>query len=44
MAAVGKKIITIEKGNMSSKSIESQNIEFKSNWRDEAGGESCLNK
>lgn len=29
------KIIQGEKGNMALKSVESQNVEFKSNWRDE---------
>ena len=30
-----KRIMTGKKGNMALKSVESRNVEFKSNWRDE---------
>ena len=30
-----KMLLKREKGNMALKSLESQNVEFKSNWRDE---------
>jgi len=32
-----RKIVLGEKGNMALKSVESRNVEFKSNRRDEAG-------
>lgn len=32
------------KRSVFSNGVESQNVEFKSNWWDEARGESCLNK
>jgi hypothetical protein len=32
-----EKIIAVKKENMASKSVESRNVEFKSNRRDEAG-------
>jgi hypothetical protein len=33
-----------EKGNMVLKSVESQNVEFKSNWQDKAGEKVWLEK
>jgi len=35
MNRTAEKIIMGKKGNMALKSVESQNVEFKSNWRDE---------
>ena len=32
-----RKIVLGEKGNMALKSVESRNVEFEFNWRNEAG-------
>jgi hypothetical protein len=39
-----KRLLRRKKGNMTLKSVETQNVEFKSNWRDDAGGKFCQNK